>query len=102
MTYFEKIFGNRISVKVLQLLVEWSGKFLSIRDIARKLGVSESSVARVLNTLIMHGVVECVAVSSARARKVYRLKEGPLAEKLRELHEVLQLHFEKLESSGDL
>ncbi|RLF00613.1 MAG: hypothetical protein DRJ57_00670 [Thermoprotei archaeon] len=101
-THFEKIFGNRVSVKVLQLLVEKKGRFFSVREIARRLKVSESSVARVLNTLTMHGIVECVAVSSAKARKVYRLRDGPLAKKLRELHEALQTHFERLESSGDL
>ncbi len=69
----ERIFGRQAQTRVLQFLLENRGKMFNLSDIAENVGVSPSTVSRVIEKLIEAGIVEEVA--RWRQMRVVKLNE---------------------------
>ena len=96
--YFEKLFGRRLFIRILQLLVENRDKAFSVSRVASLLNVNPGTASRAMNRLVERGLVEVIEVTSARVRRLYKLKDNAVTRKLIELHEALAQQFE--EGSG--
>lgn len=53
----EKIFGRNARMLVLENLIEHNGEFTCLSGVARETGLSHSSVARVIETLVENDIV---------------------------------------------
>lgn len=93
--YFEKLFGRRLFIRILQLLVENRDKAFSVSRVASLLNVNPGTASRAMNRLVERGLVEVMEVTSARARRLYKLKDSAVTRKLIELHEALAQQFEE-------
>jgi len=70
---FERIFGGRAQTKILEFLLENRNTLFNLSEIAEKVGVSPSTVSRVIEKLVEEEIV--VEVGKWRQMKVVKLNE---------------------------
>lgn len=81
--YVENIFGSRIKIKILRLLIRYENKEFSSRELAKLSNTSHTSVLRIINELEANNLVTKEFYSGAHKIKVN--KEGYLYKMLKEI-----------------
>lgn len=56
--YLEQVLGNKVSIRVLRVLVQYKGKIFTIRRLAHDAGVSHPGVSETISELEKLGVVQ--------------------------------------------
>lgn len=70
----ERIFGGQAQTRILEFLLENKNTLFNLSEIAEKVGVSPSTVSRVIGKLVKEGIV--TEVGRWRQMKVVKLNEG--------------------------
>lgn len=69
----ERIFGGQAQTRILEFLLENRNLLFNLSEIAEKVGVSPSTVSRVIEKLVEEGIV--VEVGKWRQMRVVKLNE---------------------------
>lgn len=69
----ERIFGGQAQTRILEFLLENKGTFFNLSEIAEKVGVSPSTVCRVVDRLLEEGIV--VEIGRWKQMRIIKLNE---------------------------
>ena len=86
---FEKIFGNSAQVKLINFLVKSQGVLMNLSDIARRTGLANSTIGRVIDNLLELGIINEMKIGNLM-RVVSLVENNPITKKLVDLDKDLK------------